>query len=191
MISTGRRALGHRATISRSAPPAMNMMIWCQKEAAAPQLEKQCPQGAACCDKPGQDEIQPRRAACAITRNFRTTVLRWRCIFWDQISAARLLPGSRQPGQLICPWQSPPPANSIIAPPGMHRDPATPDNLLPSFFLAKSKKKEAKKKIWCRRVDSNHRPTHYECGALPAELLRLWVWRRIIRHGPRGQQRAS
>ena len=28
-------------------------------------------------------------------------------------------------------------------------------------------------KIWCRRRDSNSRPTHYECVALPAELLRL------------------
>src|SRR5688500_18223759 len=25
---------------------------------------------------------------------------------------------------------------------------------------------------WCRRRDSNPRPTHYECVALPAELLR-------------------
>ncbi len=26
---------------------------------------------------------------------------------------------------------------------------------------------------WCRRRDSNPRPTHYECAALPTELLRL------------------
>src|SRR4051794_26478771 len=26
---------------------------------------------------------------------------------------------------------------------------------------------------WCRRRDSNPRPTHYECVALPPELLRL------------------
>jgi hypothetical protein len=27
-------------------------------------------------------------------------------------------------------------------------------------------------KIWCRGEDSNLRPTHYECVALPAELPR-------------------
>jgi hypothetical protein len=26
---------------------------------------------------------------------------------------------------------------------------------------------------WCRKRDSNPRPPHYECGALPTELLRL------------------
>lgn len=26
---------------------------------------------------------------------------------------------------------------------------------------------------WCRKRDSNPRPTHYECAALPTELLRL------------------
>ncbi len=26
--------------------------------------------------------------------------------------------------------------------------------------------------VWCRRTDSNRRPTHYECVALPPELLR-------------------
>ena len=25
---------------------------------------------------------------------------------------------------------------------------------------------------WCRKRDSNPRPTHYECAALPTELLR-------------------
>ena len=27
-------------------------------------------------------------------------------------------------------------------------------------------------KNWCRLVDSNYRPTHYECVALPTELNR-------------------
>jgi hypothetical protein len=32
-------------------------------------------------------------------------------------------------------------------------------------------------KIWCRLGDSNTRPTHYECVALPAELRRLtWLF---------------
>ena len=32
---------------------------------------------------------------------------------------------------------------------------------------------------WCRKRDSNPRPIHYECTALPTELLRLWFadWR--------------
>ena len=30
---------------------------------------------------------------------------------------------------------------------------------------------------WCRMGDSNTRPTHYECVALPAELMRLTLWR--------------
>ena len=30
-------------------------------------------------------------------------------------------------------------------------------------------------KNWCRLVDSNHRPTHYECVALPTELNRLYI----------------
>ena len=32
-----------------------------------------------------------------------------------------------------------------------------------------------KKKAWCRLRDSNTRPPHYECGALPAELRRPMV----------------
>src|SRR5665811_1985834 len=28
---------------------------------------------------------------------------------------------------------------------------------------------------WCRRRDSNPRPPHYECDALPTELLRLFT----------------
>ena len=31
---------------------------------------------------------------------------------------------------------------------------------------------------WCRKRDSNPRPPHYECDALPAELLRHWAARR-------------
>ena len=37
------------------------------------------------------------------------------------------------------------------------------------------------RKCWCRLGDSNTRPTHYECVALPAELRRLSESGRKIR----------
>src|SRR6056297_1643140 len=43
--------------------------------------------------------------------------------------------------------------------------------------------------IWCRWTDSNRRPTHYECVALPPELHRHWVIRsRVLQmeKGPEG-----
>src|SRR6267154_2763342 len=40
----------------------------------------------------------------------------------------------------------------------------------PLAFVSQEKK-------WCRLRDSNTRPPHYECGALPAELRRLsWIF---------------
>src|SRR5438445_13834955 len=36
---------------------------------------------------------------------------------------------------------------------------------------------------WCRLRDSNTRPTHYECAALPAELRRPRQWRDRYRFG--------
>src|SRR5438105_8786748 len=38
---------------------------------------------------------------------------------------------------------------------------------------------------WCRRRDSNPRPPHYECGALPAELQRRRARLRAKRVGLR------
>jgi hypothetical protein len=38
---------------------------------------------------------------------------------------------------------------------------------------------------WSRRADSNRRPTHYECAALPTEL------RRPITNGAAGQNRTA
>lgn len=34
--------------------------------------------------------------------------------------------------------------------------------------------------MWCRKRDSNPRPPHYECDALPAELLRLLAHGQIV-----------
>src|SRR5437764_13113471 len=39
--------------------------------------------------------------------------------------------------------------------------------------------------FWCRRRDSNPRPPHYECGALPAELQRRRARLRAKRVGLR------
>src|SRR6188768_3818650 len=37
---------------------------------------------------------------------------------------------------------------------------------------------------WCRKQESNLRPTHYECAALPTELFRHYKGLRILGSGP-------
>jgi succinate dehydrogenase / fumarate reductase iron-sulfur subunit len=44
-----------------------------------------------------------------------------------------------------------------------------PKGLNPAKAIA-----EIKKMMWCPKPDSNQRPTHYECVALPTELLGQW-----------------
>lgn len=45
--------------------------------------------------------------------------------------------------------------------------------VLPGHYIGSS---GCRGKKWCRRRDLNPRPTHYECVALPAELLRHTVY---------------
>ena len=45
--------------------------------------------------------------------------------------------------------------------------------------LAEAALRRVALKKWCRRRDSNPRPQHYECRALPTELLRHALIRRL------------
>lgn len=46
---------------------------------------------------------------------------------------------------------------------------------LPDDFVEAENIGEVFERNWCRLRDSNTRPPHYECDALPAELRRLTV----------------